>query len=535
MPKKQFSRRNFITGSSAAAAAGLAGCAPRESAETEEPLGGVWERPPDQRDKGNRRNLIFLNVDTFRADNLECYGGNGLVRCPRLDEFSKDCVIFEDAYPEGMPTIPIRRVLMTGRRIMPYYSFHQHEPVQLPGWHELYYEDQTVSETLTQAGYHTALIADIPHMQRPGKNFHRGYSHYEWLRGHEVDYYGYAPRAFPKMTDYYPQSYLDRPELNSAENDFALNKFLNQFKANRKRYTEEAEAVIELTAKKVINWLKAQSGESPFFLHLEAFDPHEPWDPPKRFLDEYMPNATGPAWWEPPYANIELPEEGVKRLRANYAGEAMCVDYWVGEILKTIGELGLFDNSVVVFFSDHGALLGEQGQFLKGPERIRRQVVHNPFLVRLPGKEKGGERVKGFIQHPDLMPTLFHLLELDPPPRATGLNAWPLVTGETKSIHDYVVEGYGWIGGVTTPEWQFSTVIDQQRYGREYPPQLYNREKDRDELTNVAGQYPDVVAELTQKMHDYIESGRGLTRGSFHAREGVRPEGRSLRSFQPAS
>ena len=145
--------------------------------------------------------------------------------------------------------------------------------------------------------------------------------------------------------------------------------------------------------------------DAVFFLHLEAFDPHEPWDPPKRFLDEYMPDATGPTWWEPPYSNIEVPQSGIDRLRANYAGESMCVDYWLGEILNTVEELGLFDNSVVVFFSDHGALLGEQGEFLKGPTRIRRQVTHNPFLVRLPGKEKAGTRASGFVHHPDVMPT----------------------------------------------------------------------------------------------------------------------------------
>ena len=96
--------------------------------------------------------------------------------------------MFKDCYPEGMPTIPIRRVLMTGRRILPYCYFHQHEPVQTPGWHESFYEDQTVAQTLHQAGYQTAFFADIRHLRRPGENFHRGYRYYEWSRGHEVDF-----------------------------------------------------------------------------------------------------------------------------------------------------------------------------------------------------------------------------------------------------------------------------------------------------------------------------------------------------------
>ena len=516
MPKKDVSRRGFLTGASAAAA--LTGCAaPPDAAPVES--GGVWERPPDQRNKGNRRNLIFLNVDTFRADNLACYGGNGLVRCPRLDAFSEDCVIFDRCYPEGMPTIPIRRVLMTGRRIVPYYSYHQHEPVQLPGWHELYYEDQTVAETLTEAGYATALIADIPHLQRPGKNFHRGYGYYEWSRGHEVDSFEQAPFDLQQIAPtHYPQEYWDRwVELDPGRPDF-----MRQYLANRSRYENECEAVIEKTAKQVLGWLDRNHDKSPFFLHLEAFDPHEPWDPPKRFLDEYLPNATGPTWWEPPYSDIEVPEDGVRRLRANYAGESMCVDYWLGEILAKIEELGLYDNSVVVFFSDHGALLGEQGQFLKGPERLRRQVTHNPFLVRLPGREQAGTHVDGFVQHPDVMPTLLSLLELDPPPRATGHNLWNMVSG-ADSPHEFAVHAYGWIGGVRTREWNFSMVIDQERYGREYPPQLYDLANDPDELTNVAEQHPDVVEDLGAKLRDYIESGREITTGTFHAKENVLP------------
>ncbi len=516
------SRRGFLASTSSAAAvgatAGLGACAaPADSAIS----GGIWERPPNQRGKGNRQNLIFLNTDTFRADNLQAYGGNGLVKCPRLDKFAEDCVVFEDCYPEGMPTIPIRRVLMTGRRIVPYHYFHQHEPVQTPGWHELYYEDQTVSETLLEAGYQTAFIADIPHLQRPGKNFHRGYNCYEWERGHEVDSYAQAPmqlRDEDIVPEHYPREYWDRwLEMDPGRPDF-----MRQFLANRARYETECEAVIELTAKKVINWLKRNHDKTPFFLHLEAFDPHEPWDPPKRFLDEYMPNATGPTWWEPPYSDIEIPQSGIDRLRANYAGESMCVDYWLGEILATVEELGLFDNSVVVFFSDHGALLGEQGEFLKGPKRVRRQVTHNPLLVRLPGKEKAGTRASGFIHHPDVMPTLFNLLELDPPPRATGKNLWGLVDGEP-SPHEALVQGYGWIGAIRTKDWQFSKIIDRDKLGYDYESQLYNRADDPDELTNVAADHPDVVAELGGMIDAYLESGTEITKGHFHAREDSAP------------
>src|SRR5208283_2319367 len=113
--------------------------------------------------KGNNLNLIVIVCDSFRADNLECFGSKW-VECPNLNTFAKDSVIIEDCYPEGLPTITVRRALYTGRRTLPFRYFPQHEPVQVPGWHPLFFEDVTLSETLQAAGYTTALVADLLHI-----------------------------------------------------------------------------------------------------------------------------------------------------------------------------------------------------------------------------------------------------------------------------------------------------------------------------------------------------------------------------------
>ncbi len=225
----------------------------------------------------------MLVSDTFRADNLAVYGSQW-VDCPNLNRFAEQAVVFEEAYPEGMPTIPIRRQLYTGRRIVPTYYYPQPEPVQLPGWHQLYNEDVTLSEVLTEAGYITALIADLPHLQRPGRNFHKGFGNYDWVRGQEIDFYGQAPRKQPDFLDLYPAEYLNQPELNAQfgkGQDFRT--FLNQYTANRKRWLQEGDSIVEQTARKAVAWLKQNHGEGPFYLHVEAFDPHEPWDPPRDF------------------------------------------------------------------------------------------------------------------------------------------------------------------------------------------------------------------------------------------------------------
>jgi arylsulfatase A-like enzyme len=210
-------------------------------------------------------------------------------------------------------------------------------------------------------------------------------------------------------------------------------------------------------------------------------------------------------------------------MRANYAAEATCVDFWLGKVLDTVGELGLFENSIVVFLSDHGALLGEQEQFVKGPERLRGQVTHIPLLIRLPGKQFAGRKVSGLIQMPDLMPTLLHLTALKPPSRVTGSNFWPLVTGEMKSLREYAVQAYGWVAAIRTHEWNFSEVWKPEGYEGEYRPQLYDLREDPEELRSVADRYPDVTRKLSAQLKDYLRSGEEITRGSFQEKESLHP------------
>ncbi|MGA2132093.1 MAG: sulfatase [Bryobacteraceae bacterium] len=512
-------RRNLLRG--AGALAGLAGIPGGAAAAAPQPgpdAGSHWERPPKQ--SGNNLNVILLVSDTFRADNLAAYGSQW-VECPNLNRFAEQAIIFEDAYPEGMPTIPIRRQLYTGRRIIPTYYYQQPEPVQLPGWHHLYNEDVTLSEVLTEAGYTTALIADLPHLQRPGRNFHKGFGHYDWVRGQEVDYYGQAPRKQPDFLDLYPAEYLNQPELSiqfGRGQDFRA--FLNQYTANRKRWLQDGNSLVEQTARKAIAWLNENHQEGPFFLHVEAFDPHEPWDPPVEFLEKYMKQPGPHSWPEPPYSTAHVPPEGIARLRANYAGEASNVDHWYGKILSTAAELGLLENSVVIFMSDHGALLGEQGQFVKGPERLRKQVTHIPLLVKVPGNQFAGKRVPGFVQIPDIAPTILGRLDLKPPSRVTGQDLWPYVTGQRGNTRDHVVQAYGWIAAVRTPDWNYSAIWNREKYVGEYKPQLYDRKKDPDELKTVADDNPAVVRELHTKLEQYIASGWGITNGSFNEKAG---------------
>ena len=175
---------------------------------------------------------------------------------------------------------------------------------------------------------------------------------------------------------------------------------------------------------------------------------------------------------------------------------------------------------MVIFLSDHGALLGEQGQFVKGPERLRTQVTHVPFLVRTPDTQLAGKRVPGFVQLTDVVPTILGRLNLKPPSRVTGEDLWPYVTGARRNQRDHVISAYGHVAAVRTPEWNYSAVWNKEKYEGKYAPQLYDLRKDPQELKTVAESHPAVVRELQSKLERYIASGWSITNGSFHKAAG---------------
>jgi arylsulfatase A-like enzyme len=519
-------RRDVLKGGALAGLAGLVGgCKsttgkpPIGTLSTHEKVKSHWEAPPKQ--TGNNLNLIVLVSDSFRADNLAAYGSQW-IDTPNLNQFAKESVVFESFYPEGMPTIPIRRQLYTGRRICPTHFYFQQDSVKLPGWHELFLEDVTLSETLQAANYQTALIADLPHLFKPSRNFHRGFNYWEWVRGQEVDYYAQAPRTKPDFSTLYPADYLEMFENaaggHAAFPDLkgdAIATFLNQYTANRKRWSKRASSIVETTATSTINWLKQNHDQGPFYLQVEVFDPHEPWDPPTHFLEKYLKDPTKHSWPEPPYLDVKVPEEGVKRLRANYAGEASNVDYWYGKVIQTVKDLGLYDNSVTVFLSDHGALLNEQGQWVKGPEKIRTQVTHVPLIVHLPKSQYAGKRVSGFVQTADVMPTMLGRLDIKTPARVTGEDLWPYINNKKMNQREYVVSSFGYIAAVRTHEWNYSAVWNKKKYQGNYKPQLYDVKNDPNELKNVADQHPNVVKDLHAKLNQYLDSGKDITNGTF--------------------
>ena len=453
-------------------------------------------------------NLVIIVSDTFRWDYLGAYG-NDWIETPNLDALAGESALFLDAYAEGLPTIPVRRVLMTGRNIFPFVGYRpqKDDGVQLHGWHPLFDEDVTLAEHLGERGYFTAFFNDVYHMMKPGKNFHRGFDQWFWIRGQEGDHY--ALPEYEKVRDL-----LDRASYGRK---LGPDAWIIRHLVLREQWQSDADTVVAQTMQKAADWVRSYSLDKPFYLHVECFDPHEPWDPPAEYAQRYEPDyGDSLDGLIAPTTTKGLTDTQLANIRAAYAGEVTLVDRWVGHLLDVLRETGRMEDSLILFTSDHGCMLGEQGEIHKGGPRLRNQCTRLPLLIRHPEGEGAGQKVPGFCQHQDMMPTVLALLGEDVPERVLGRNIWPQTQGRGDAP-EYVVSGFGHYACIRTKKWNYVRPWTQNE--REATPRedLYDLQTDPEELTNVVTEHPDVVRELAPRLEDHLRRFAPLTDGSFQS------------------
>ncbi|NLO04217.1 MAG: sulfatase-like hydrolase/transferase [candidate division WS1 bacterium] len=444
-------------------------------------------------------NLVLICSDTFRWDYLGCYG-NEWIETPNLDAMAKESALYEQAFGEGLPTLPARRVMATGRGIIPMQYHAQHtDKVNLPGWHPLFFEDVTMAEHLLGKGYATCMVTDVYHMMKPGKNFHRGMEYWYWVRGVEDDRYNW--RDLQRVQDVWPTvSSWGKTAINDPHH------WLVQHINGRVQWQSEEDSFTGRVMTKAMDWVNGFHGDYPFFMWIDMFDPHEPWDPPVEYGRKYDPNFDPYKSAFPPSNNQDMTEEEFRCVKAGYAGECSLVDAWVGRFLDNLADRDLLDDTLIVFTSDHGGMMGENGEIHKSGTRLRNQVTQVPLLIRHPGGEAAGARVKGFVQHHDIMPTMLAIAGEDIPERCNGRNVWPLAVEGRPSEVEQIISCFGWHASVRNRKWNYIAPwapIPEKAPGGEVRA-LYDLENDPEELTNVIDEHPEIASEMQQWMEDYL-------------------------------
>jgi arylsulfatase A-like enzyme len=199
-------------------------------------------------------NVILIINDTFRRDHLGAYG-NTWIRTPNLDAFAQRSAIFDQAYIASYPTIPNRWDVHVGR-----YGF----PTR--GWEPLGPEDETLAQMLSARGYTSMLIYDPPQLGYHNYDYTRGFDAWWWVRGQHADPYITDPNILTPLP-------AQRHKLRSVEG-------LKLYLRNQGSMRHERQYKVARIAQEAVDWLETNHSLDPFFLCIDMWDPHEPFDPP---------------------------------------------------------------------------------------------------------------------------------------------------------------------------------------------------------------------------------------------------------------
>jgi len=452
-------------------------------------------------------NVIFVMIDTLRADYCGCYGSSW-VKTPNIDAFARESVVFDRAYPESCPTLPVRRSVFSMTRCFPFVDWHTPKgayPV-IPGWQGLREEDVTFPELMTFAGYRTAMFADTYHMAKPGMNFHRFFSVFRWIRGQEADRYGYGELPADCTVEKYMRP--DHPAESAERKKDAIKNYLRN---NGDRRTEE-----DYFAPKVfgqaIHFLENEYNRSPFLLYIDSFDPHEPWDPPRWYLDMYDPDYRGTEliWHNTPDSSIYTEAE-VRHIRSLYAAEVTMVDTWFGKLMDKVRQLGILDETLVIFMADHGTELAEHGRIGKSAAPYQHNV-RLPAMIRFPDGTAAGKRIDSLVMNYDFSHTMLSWLGIDAPDGVDSVDLMPLIKGETDELRDHVINAWGPSVGVIEGPWSLNCTDHFE------PITLFNLADDPTEQSDLKAKAPDKVKQLTRRLEELYED-RGLENYSLAKRQ----------------
>ncbi|MEI6715657.1 MAG: sulfatase [Verrucomicrobiota bacterium] len=432
-------------------------------------------------------NVLFIAVDDMNND-LGCYG-HPLVKSPNIDRLAKEGVKFERAYCQFPLCSPSRTSILTGlrpdtnRTFDLSYHFRQGLPNVV-----------TLPQLFKNNGYYTARVGKLYHYGNPGQIGTSGLDDpASW-----GEFYNPAGRDKTALEQDVIR-YTGKPGsgLGSAM------AFLNDKEGTDSEHTDGkvAAQAIELLEK---------HKDAPFFLAVGFYRPHCPWITPKGYFEKYSMNdmqlpplapdqqktvpplalASTPKW---PYLGV-TPDQARECKLAYYAAISF-VDAQVGRVLDALDRLGLKDNTMIVFWSDHGYHLGEHGLWFK--QSCYEESTRVPMIISAPGIKGAGKDCPRTVELVDLYPTIADFTGLAAPKTLEGVSLRPLLENTSaewkRPAYSQVQRGAIPGHSVRNERWRYT----EWGYG-EKGAELYDHQNDPSELKNLAADpaYATTVSEM---------------------------------------
>jgi len=447
---------------------------------------------------------IFLIIfDTLRKDHTGKIYENNWISTPNFDKFAKDSIVFYKAYPESLPTIPVRRAIHTGIRTFPFNhkrpKLRTDDIAKVPGWHPIPPNQIHLSEFMTNFNFVTSFISSTYHQFKPNMNFHLGFDQWNWIRGQEGDNFRARIKdeeslIGPKVDEY---SFGNRKaRISKRMHKYFLERY---FRNTFDRKTEQ-DYFAGKTFTKAIEFVNDTINVKNTFSVIDEFDPHEPWDPPNKYLNLYLDkDYLGHKVIMSAYSNdIKfITKEELKYMRAAYAGEVSMCDNWFGRFIEELKNLEIYEDSLIILISDHGHSLGEHNAIGKLPMYLYPELVDIPFMIKPPGNLNGPKKIqKPYIYNFDILPTIFGFLNKEKPDIFDGIDLSLFLEGEDQFIEnrDYITCGFHEC--TLYKDDQYALITFNNRSTQK----LFNLSKDPEWNNNISMDNPDICNELYEKI-----------------------------------
>jgi arylsulfatase A-like enzyme len=360
---------------------------------------------------------IVLMFDSLNRRMLSPYGCDW-TRTPNFARLARRTATFDNSYVCSMPCMPARRELHTARPNFLHRAWGPLEP-----W------DDSVPAMLQAAGVRTHLASDHYHYwEDGGATYHTRYGSWEFFRGQEGDPW-MGQVADPEM----PRNSLGRHQ--------SMEYHSRQDMVNRGFMRREADHPQARTFAAGLDFIRRNADQDQWMLQIETFDPHEPFFSNRRYKDLYPYDHDAMHFDWPFYRFVDETPEQVQHIRYEYAALLSQCDAYLGDLLDMMDEKNLWDDTMLIVFTDHGFMLGEHNCWAKVWQPFYQEIAHTPFFVWDPRCRAAGERRSALVQPAlDTGPTLLRYFGLEPTGDMLGCDLAQTAAADT-SVRDAAIFG----------------------------------------------------------------------------------------------
>jgi len=392
--------------------------------------------------------MVVVLLDSLNRHMLGAYGGTEF-ETPHLDRFAARSTRFTSHVTGSLPCMPARHDILCGALDFLWKP-----------WGSIELWEESITATLRRAGVTTMLATDHPHLfETGGENYHTDFHGWEYLRGHEGDPW----RTYPDP------SAIGSPTLPAAADGgwFVRQRFdIDNDRFGRRHYDDartwmrnEEDFPGPQTMRAAAEWLEnANEHHDRWFLFIDEFDPHEPFDTPEPWASMYDDDV----WpddrliW-PPYSvggvsNGSLTTKQARHIRGNYGAKLSMIDHHFGRLLDQIDRQGMWHDTAIIVCTDHGHYLGEERVLGAPGDEVTADVWgkpmvpqfeplgHTPLLVHWPGRPPGDD-IHALTTNVDLNATIADIFAVEAEHQTHGESLVPLLTNNAASVRDWAIGG----------------------------------------------------------------------------------------------